>query len=141
MSHDDRGKWKRNIEGKGFTPTRMDEYYTVEDSESQPPEERAGLAVVTPEAPPGVQGLMTAFLVRGPTQVEEQASLRLSDSSSDDGPGGKVYLDDDTPPDRAIEMAKHALGRARAHTMRAILSAGVWFSESKKTNGLQCKPH
>ena len=82
---------------------------------------------------------MTAFLVRGATQAEEQTSL--SDSSSDDGPGGEVYLDDDTPPDRAIEMAKHALSRARAHAMRAILFAGVWFSESKKTNGMQCKPH
>ena len=56
MSHDDRGKWRRNIKGKEYKPTRMDEYYTVEDSEPQPLEERAELAAVTPEAPPRVQG-------------------------------------------------------------------------------------
>jgi hypothetical protein len=49
MSHDDRGKWKRNIKGKEYTPTRMDEYYTVEDSKPQPLEERDEQAAVTPE--------------------------------------------------------------------------------------------
>jgi hypothetical protein len=28
----------------------------------------------------------------------------LNDSSSDDGPGGEVYLDDDTPLDMAISQ-------------------------------------
>jgi hypothetical protein len=132
MSHEDREKWKRSIKGKEYTPTRMDEYYTVEDNESQPPEARAELVVVAPEVPPRVQGLMTAFLVRGATQVEEQASLSLSDSSSDDDPGGEVYLDDDTPLDMAIEMAKHAFSRARTHAMRAILSARRLVQRIKK---------
>jgi hypothetical protein len=133
MSHDDREKWKRSIKGKEYTPTRMDEYryYTVEDNESQPPEERAELysggdTSSTPES----AGANGAFLVRGATQVEEQTSL--SDSSSDNGPGGKVYLDDNTPLDMAIEVAKHTFSRARTHAMRAILSARRLVQRIKK---------
>jgi hypothetical protein len=73
---------------------------------------------------------MTAFLVSGATQAEEQTSL--SDSSSDDGHGGEVYLDDDTLLDMAIEVAKHAFSRARTHAMRAILSARRLVQRIKK---------
>jgi hypothetical protein len=50
MSHEDRGKWMRIVKGKEYTPTRMDEFYTVEENEPQPLE-RATIAAVAPEAP------------------------------------------------------------------------------------------